>query len=226
MTEFLSPIGPPAQIVITEAYDRDTRLAEMNLSFEGLRNAVTQGHAQRGLQQQYDPKMIGGVNAWARAVRILSEEFCDAAWGWSRDDLGGQPRIFNIPLQLAVIVQAGNRLTGFADAHPRTKYPKGQRTQAAVNMNGAGRLFGALEGESEPKEGPIQTWLLLVHGSRSELRAELSLPSAMDKSNHVSDFSVRLILPMATEEFPLQRKGLPVDFPSPTVDVKVERRVG
>jgi hypothetical protein len=226
LSERLNPTEPPPQITLTDLYEIDARMASLSLSRDLIVDAIVEGNDQRGMRHTFDPVMLGGVNAWGRTVRKLSEAFCNDAWQWQRDDIYSQPRIYNTELSIALLVQSGNASTGSPRAHPKTKYPKGLRTEAAVRMNAAGQLFGPLEGERQPIKGPLTTWLLLIHSYRGEVRAELSLPNGMDKRHYVADFSERMILPIDGGGVPVKRKALPGEQPPPSVEVKVQRRIG
>jgi len=226
LSDRLNPTEPPSQIVLTDLYEIDVRMASLSLSRDLIVEAIIEGNDQRGMRHTFDPVMLGGVNAWGRAVRKLSEAFCNDTWRWQRDDIFSQPRIFNTELSLALLVQSGNASTGLPRAHPKTKYPKGLRTEAAVRMNASGQLFGPLEGERQPIRGPLTTWLLLIHSSRGGVRAELSLPNGMDKRHYVADFSERIILPIEGGGVTVKRKGLPIEQAPPSVEVIVQRRIG
>lgn len=216
------PIQPPKQIIYRDQYEVDARLAELGLHSDKLATAIAQGEYQRREAVPYDPPVTGGFNAWARATRVLGELYVPL--GWKREDLG-QPKIINGSRTIAVVASTGDRHTGNPNAHPRSKYPKGEATKLAVRQNGQGQFFGRLPDEPEPEPSNRQTWLLLMYSSVNGVQAELSLPNAMDSSNYVSDFAERVILPTVGSDGTRPIFGSEEEDLEPVmVEVMVQRR--
>jgi hypothetical protein len=78
---------------------------------------------------------------------------------------------------------------------PTTKYPKGYATAQAVDTNGQLRFdFDEVPVETPPASDELTTWFLLYQLDGDVIRAEISLPSAMD-GDRISEWEERIILP-------------------------------
>jgi hypothetical protein len=97
---------------------------------------------------------------------------------------------------MAINVAAGDPGTGRAQAIPSNKAPKGVSTADAITINQL-QLELDLPVPDIPhirgEEGPL-TWFLLLHRADTEIRCELSLPSAMSADGRITRWQERIIL--------------------------------
>jgi hypothetical protein len=195
-------------------------LAELGLTKEILHDAILRGENTRDSCTANDPPSAPGFYAWAGSVRALRDILMPK--GWKRNDDVNYSRVVNLELGVAIAVVTGDDGTGNQAVSPRTKYPKGPATQAAVTCN-QGSLFRTTvlpEPETEEQESWI-TWMLLRKRTGDTVFAELSLPSSMSKDGQVESWQSRIILEPMTFD-PL----IDVDDDSgePPIDVLVRRR--
>lgn len=184
------------QAVYSETLDIETRLRELGLSADVLREAIKRGEAHRSGCTRNDPLSFPGIAAWARTVRSLRELLIPQ--GWLRSDENKIPLIIDPLGRLAIAVATGNSDTGSAETSSKTKYPKGPATMAAVAKNAEQLAFDFYEQSIriQPKRtSDCLTWVLLFRRCSGEIRCELSLPSKIGEDGRVVDWVERIILP-------------------------------
>lgn len=206
---------------VYQQQDAHVRLAELGLTYPVLRDAILVGELARSSCTSNDPPALAGFLGWGRTTRGLREATIPLGWKPSED---GQLSTTVHPAgAIAIAVATGDHGTGIAIATPKTKYPKGPATAAAVerNLQQLGLFDTKVElAEERPKPG-IVTWLLLMARNAVEIRCELSLPGRIGLDERVEDWAERIILdPISVEPTPdLGKLDEATDF-----DVSVERR--
>lgn len=206
--------------------DVDSRLAELGLVTELVRQPVMQGMLARSECTPNDPPLTAGFITWSRTVRCLRESLIPQPYRWERSDEGSYSLVVSPDGKLAIAVATGDENTGNPDITPLTKSPKGPNTQKAIEVNQCqGLLFDVLT-ELEVLENVHSdrvTWILLQHydQARKEVRFELSLPNSY--SGKVDGWSERIIFGAIPLD-PALDIPVPV-FPSlPDIDVPLRRR--
>src|SRR5438105_6743044 len=121
-------------------------LAELGLTPEVLNDAILRGETARDSCTANDPPNSPGFYSWAGTGRALRDIL--VALGWVINDDVNYSRVVNEELNIAIAVVTGDEATGNRDFSPKTKYPKGPATQAAVTVNQAS-LFGETSGPAE-----------------------------------------------------------------------------
>lgn len=169
-------------------------LAELGLKLQDLVDAINAGELARRGCTANDPPTAPGYSAWSRIVRTLRD--INLAKEWTKND-AGLSTVINPDGTLAIAVAAGDAFTG-TDKNPSTKYPKGRATHDAVEANQL-ELFAT--GPKKRAKGPL-TWILLVHATTTEVRAELSLPESIDDAGYVRTWTRRIPLPPQPVELP------------------------
>ncbi len=199
-----------------EVTDALTKIGETNGL---LLDAILRGENSRDSCTINDPPSAPGFYSWAGTVRALRDILIPL--GWVRNDDVNYSRVVNAELNIAIAVVTGDEGTGNKDISPKTKYPKGPATQAAVSCN-QGNLFGmeTPEPELEAEEG-WTTWMLLRKRTGDLVYAELSLPSLMSKDGQVERWETRIILEPMTFD-PLI--DIDDDSGEPPIEVLVRRR--
>ena len=142
--------------------------------------------------------------------------------GWTTANDLNWPTAVSRDERVAIAVASGDENTGRPNRTPSTRRVKGPKTLDAVYAN-AEQLW--LFDDMAPKahrlaSTPPVTWILLFFSSKSELRAELSLP-IRSRAGKISSWQDRIILPSQPIELPINVAE--PDF-GPDIDIKIERR--
>lgn len=217
---------PSAPTWHTDPPDVEARLAEIGgLTVTILHEAAIQGEIGRASCTANHPRLAGGFNAWADSTRSLRDQLLPL--GWSKSDEGGYALTITPDGQQAVVVASGDEHTGSLYFQPKTRSPKGPRTQEVVAQNAVQlSLFGEDEIPwptiaIEPTSGTVAlTWLLLIHRTDEGLRIELSLPDLIGDDGRPERWPERIILPSI--DFTNGPSGIP-NYPDdgPEFDVDV-----
>src|SRR5437016_4031643 len=120
-------------VVRQEPRDVHSRLAELGLDEESLKDAVRRGQLAFLNCTPNHPPPFPGMSAWAETVCALREYVIPIGWQRSNDNnyalsvkLGGQ---------IAIAVATGNDGTGRPDVTPSTNARKGPSTLEAIAVN-------------------------------------------------------------------------------------------
>jgi hypothetical protein len=152
------------------------------------------------------PGAAPGVIRWIHSVATLREAL--APYGFVEDESDQLSKAVNRERRIAIVPATGSAKTGLpyyvAKRGPTTKYPRGERTIAAVERNSQLPLFLTAEDERQA-EPAFQTWMLLQHATAEEVRSELSLPASISAGGFISSWEERFILP------PHDNEGGPID---------------
>jgi hypothetical protein len=99
------------------------------------------------------------------------------------------------------------------------KNPKGPRAVEMIDYNVIQRNFFYEVEDSKI----IKTYILLYFNDKSEIRSELSVPSAIDKNGYIGAWSERIILPSQPIDgnFTKITKNQEIDD---DIDIKVEKK--
>lgn len=211
--------------VKTRRIEVTNALAELGLDEQTLVDAILQGETARDSCTANDPPIAPGFNAWAITVRVLREELIPKKW--TRNDTGNYSTVVSPDGAIAIAVVTGDDNTGLPDAVPKTKYPKGPATQAAVFANER-FLFPEMEAVHQAEVAEVEaaekriTWMLLKRRSEDLVFAELSLPASMTNDGNVEEWLIRIIIGPT----PVGESGKVVDEDSSEeqIDVPVRRR--
>ncbi|MDR0945119.1 MAG: hypothetical protein LBM66_03015 [Bifidobacteriaceae bacterium] len=193
---YVDPIYEPA---IFDGADAGQRLSVLGLDFGVLQEALDAGDIAARQPGKYHPTMAPGVERWLETVGRLRELL--AARGWTSDDTRNVPRALSPDGLVALGVMSGTAAVGRAGFTPQAAHRRGPATQRAVDINQS--MFEQLELNVEvlladmaaERNAQRQSWFLLYHRELAgELRAEVSLPTAMD-NGRVLRWKERIILP-------------------------------
>jgi hypothetical protein len=191
--------------------DRDSRLAVLGLDAIAIEKMVLHGLMARQACSPLAPPSYPGVTQWAET--IVGSRLLLIPKGWVPNDAHNYSRIINPDATIAIVVATGDEQTGIASAEPRTKYPKGPETAAAVQANKQMEFPGlAIAALDKVAGSEIETWILLPSTNDFEMRYELSRPKAQDKDGRVIAWSDRIIFP------PIEIEGLPGRDDKPRTD--------
>lgn len=201
-----------------------SRLAQLGLEEEPLREAAAKGQLAVDNCTDNHPRMFPPLVGWAETVRGLRDYVATLGWGKSDD------RNYALALdpngRVAIAVATGNEQTGVVSGTPATKASKGPSTLEAVLVNQAqfdlfSDLKAASDAHAQSEEDKRATWILLIHRALGETRVELSLPVAIGADGRVTDWRERIILGSIPRD-PQPLRIVPPD--QPDLDVQVTRR--
>lgn len=175
------------------------RLAELGtgLTVELLHDVMADSEVARASATPLDPLNAGGLLAYIARTRGLRSRLLP--FQWTKEDPSGCPVTVSPDGRRQIMVATGDEATG-SDAIPSTQYRKGIVMQRAVTTNVQGCLWPEFDNQ-EPRQQPTrETWILLVRRDERadgaiEVRAELSLPSRMEK-NFPTEWQERIVLPV------------------------------
>ncbi|SDN84887.1 hypothetical protein SAMN05660199_00838 [Klenkia soli] len=195
------------------AYEQsaDQMVSKFGFTAAFLRDAVVAraAAAARSYAGGLYPPAASGMARWMHSVAYTREAL--SALGYEPNDTDLISKVIHRERGLAIVCAAGNPVTGvpfmLARKYPTTKWPKGERTAVAVARNNEQMTFFDELDEDEEPIRPLETWLLLQYADREEVRAELSLPAAINHRGFITDWHQRYILP------PLSNDGGIADEP-------------
>lgn len=189
------------------------RLAQMGLTVAQLTETLRQGDEARGRVSPLTPRTFPGQTMWAECVTELRRQLVPLGSGWRTDSGRNFETVLNDSLGLAIAIVGGNSRTGLAGAPlPATARPRGPISLARVSDN---REAPAPLPGFRVTTSKIRTWFLLIHGSDTEVRAELSLPTSWSGDRVVDQWAERILLPGIDS----QGAVTPDDRPVPAVPI-------
>lgn len=207
-----------------QPHDRDARLYALGLDHATVEEIALYGLRARQRVSPLAPPSFPGTTQWAET--IVGARLILVPREWSPNDSHNFSRIVSPNGRIAIIVATGDELTGIATAEPRTKHPKGAKTEAAVEVNVQLEIPGLSLVTEKDLVAPPETWVYLIHTNDSEMRYELSRPKTQDIEGRVIAWSHRIILPpIDLEALPSRDDGDQSDDDdgSGGIDVPVER---
>jgi hypothetical protein len=209
-------------VVHTSTIDVVNALAQLGLTPDILIESIRRGEIGRDSCTKNDPPNAPGFYAWAGTVRALRDILMPQKW--MRNDEDCYPRVINADKTIAITVVTGDDGTGKSSANPKTKYPKGAATQAAISCNQQSlrfEEFPPIEDEADETAETWITWMLLRKRTGDSVFAELSLPSSMTKDGQVESWQTRIILDPILIDPNIEVED---DSSEPPIDVPVRRR--
>ncbi|MGB7602558.1 MAG: hypothetical protein WBM24_19805 [Candidatus Sulfotelmatobacter sp.] len=201
------------------------RLAELGIALEALQRAISAGHVARITCTENDPPFIPGTEAWRYTVVTLRDELCPR--GWRKADPGNYSLVINDARQINIVVASGDAFTRRAHGSPRTKSLKGLYTEAATIRNRVeGDLFPETLADDVRRVATMleyPTWILLIHITDDEYRAELSLPVVME-DDQITSWEERIFIPDSSDTSGGELIAPTADDHGPDIDVPVRRK--
>jgi hypothetical protein len=200
-----------------------TRLTELGLVEQTLRDAVQDGLHHAFLCTKHDPPPLPGFLAWGKTMRFLRDHLVPL--GWTNSNARNYATVITPDGSFAITVAAGDSNTGRTQdgVVPTTRSEKGPATRDAVNRNQLS-FADISEDFPRPKPSATQTWLVLHHADETagEIRIELSLPASMTKDGFVTEWRERIILTPIPLNAALETTAEPEV--GDEIEVNVERR--
>jgi hypothetical protein len=188
-----------AVLVEQQAVDR---LAQLGLSTQQISRVVLRADAEAKMCNDLDPPIMEGMSRYGKTVRSLREELLPM--GWTYDNAGNYCRTTHPSGEFAIVASSGDANTGIwvPGQNPTTKYPKGQTTARAIEVNDQ-IAFDLGEGFEADEIAPaaVKTWYLLYRISDSDIFVELSFPTGIE-GGIIATWDERIILPPVTRHEP------------------------
>lgn len=180
--------------VIEREQDVDSRLAELGLTRGRLVAAILSGDAGASGSTALHPPGNPGYRRWADTVTGLRMQLLPH--GWLHSNAFNYCTVFNPDTRVAIVVMAGDSMTGSRLGVPSSKYPKGDVTAQRLRVNQQQTsLFPDLKSAGEVAEQDCTTWVLVQRSDEIGIHAELSRARSMNNSGYVVDWYERLLLP-------------------------------
>lgn len=203
----------PETIIFDEPESANARLASLHLSRQVLIDTLVQANMYCARLTSHHPLLYKYGVLTGEAVAALRDLLVPQ--GWEVRNEGHYELVFNPKLNMSIAVASGNEGTGDRLRVPSNKSEKGPRTAKAIKDNQTADLFP----ETRPtvlEEFPIiETWILLHHRCRSEIRLELSRPNSFDATERfVTGWSERILLgniSLGNDPTPMLMPQLPED---------------
>ena len=196
------PMQPQRRVIQPE--DAEERLRDFSMTVEMIHQCISVGDsARRRVMLPVFPATFPGTTMWAETLaewrRQLRKRSREYDIGRSR----GYETVYSAERRVAFTVVAGDSFTGKDGARPpRLTRPKGVVTKERVDRNretAIGLVQLALIPDENDKKPPpdelCDTWFLIVHAAKDEVRIELSLPVDLDGDSVVSEYYERILLP-------------------------------
>jgi hypothetical protein len=211
--------------VYSDPRDVKSRLAELGLKAEILREALQRGLAAWASCTPNHPTNFAGMYMWGEAVNAVRELLYPE--GWTRSDSGNLPMTVDAAKRVSIIVSTGDEFTGKVDLIPSTRSSKGPRTVNVVEGNAQQMTLFDLRSRPDILEQSAEklTWIFLFYRDRpsNEVRCELSCPVNMNEDGQIDAWAERIILPAIP--FGGDKVEIPTDVPqTPNVVVNIKRR--
>jgi hypothetical protein len=209
-----------------EAGDVRSRLYELGLEEEPLKEAVGRGQLAFLNCTPNHPPPFPGMSAWAETVSALREYVIPL--GWYRSNDNNYALSINPTGEMAIAVATGDDGTGRADATPSTNARKGPSTLEAITVNQLQFSFmnerpaparEATSGQNNHRA----TWILLIRRASKEVRCELSLPISIGEDGHIDGWRERILLGSIPLDGDLA-EAVPSSPPLPDIRIDVQRR--
>ncbi|MFC7619383.1 hypothetical protein [Microlunatus sp. GCM10028923] len=203
--------------VVTFDRTAEHRLHDLGLDVPLLVRALQRADAEAKQTTGLEPPTAEGSTRYFKTVRFLREELVPL--GWDPDNYRNFCRTVHPSRRHSIVVSSGDEFTGL-DIHgtsPRTKYPKGDLTEVAVQRNAVQDAFDFGEEFAEPIAERVRvesTWYLLQYTTPQHIQAEVSLPTAF-KNGMITDWQERILLPLITREDPGSAEGATFSDPGP-----------
>jgi len=203
------------------------RLAELGLHHGLFVTGIKAGEVARATCTRNDPSNAGGTLAFFRTIRSLRESLIPK--GWQAIEPNGLPLVANLNGGIAIAISTGDQGTGFPDREVKTKYSKGDATQAVLDEGREYQLaldLGPIAYRTRfpKKETPrFATWYLLRHRVKNVVHFEFSLPVEIGSKGRISVWKERLFFPSIAIEPVLDDLEAQNDDTVEEIDVAVER---
>jgi len=210
---------------LSEGPDAESRLRELDLDLEGLVSVVRQGEYARMEATDNDPQNAAGTDAYRYRVRGLRDVYRPTG-KWDKGVDSGLELLVSVDGKRRVVTRGGDAGVGRRDAVPQPKQQVGESTVRAAHVNSQlslFELFGVTDAGVDAPE--IETWMLLVYRTGDTVRAELSLPSGIDKDDRALGWIERIILPdLDLSDSPAKSEGESGDGEPEPIHVPVTRK--
>ena len=196
--------------------EANDRLQQLGLTTGMLQRALLRADAESKMVTGLEPPTAEGTTRYFKTVRFLREALVPMER--ATNDYKNFCRTIHPSGEFSIVTSSGDSNTGVfvPGQHPSTKYPKGDLTAMAVQLN-AGQFvldLGETFEDEEPALVEIETlWFLIQRVTADTIFAELSLPTSIE-GGLIRQWEERIILDPITRQDPLpfdETQDLPDD---------------
>ncbi|NJA56278.1 hypothetical protein [Streptomyces sp. NEAU-H3] len=187
------------------------RLRTLGVRWKYFEEAIRSGEAGRREATPSEPPTAPGLRDWIARVGMLRYTMAIEE-GWTPHNHNNMALSVNPERTIALGVLAGDAGTGWPQATPKSRYPKGSAFSEAVANNltlFSNADLGHPEVLDEETVAALDLWLLLTHrvrtGDKVTVYSELSRPRDVSSSGYIVGWHERVILPALTFESVIER---------------------
>lgn len=186
----------PSQETLTfKGLDAINKLREMELSYEILANAASNGYKMKKKKSKYAPPICKSISFWENTIVMLREQLIEKQ-GWHICDDYNLNRTISPKSDYSIVVSSGNANVG-KNVNPTTLNKKGQLSAAVVDVNNVVQLSLFPIQSSKTKKYNVERiphWFFLYYNDGNKIWLELSLPRQIGKDGRISSWFQRIIL--------------------------------
>lgn len=180
--------------VFVKELEVNSQLRAMGLDRRRLLNVIRAAVIGYGDVTPFDPPSARGFEPWRYATRGARETFVPGGEGWEQDDTANFSIIRHDVRKLKIAAMNCDDATGKIDPLDPDHGPRNRSKKGILHARAIGSSSGWIPGLPRPYPLPEhETWYLCLYIIDDQVRAELSLPAAIENS-YVVAWTKRIIL--------------------------------
>lgn len=213
---------PAQNVIISDPVEVAEHLDRLGLPLDFLNEGRMAWARAAAGASPFGPVTGPGTLGWIEGVSFIRQGM--TLRGWMPTDIRNWPLIVSPDRRTGLTLATGDHMTGLKSGpQPTTKNTKGFMVADAARKNGRQIMLNfpiqeivSRPQRAKPSEAPDLVWILLAFATPTELRAELSVPTAIDRRKVVG-WGMRLLLPSIPREpspgvHRSEEEVAPVDF--------------
>lgn len=204
--------------IVHSAADVATRLNELGLKEELLREALRQANLYRVRTTNHHPRLYRYQVMTAETIAALRDLLVPE--GWQKLDEGQYELTLNPSGTMAIAVASGDDNVAQVERTPSNKSPKGRHTIAAIESNRQADMFADLL-PVKVVDTIRDTWVLLHRVTKDGIHSELSRPTEISEDGMIAFWSERILL----GKIELDGDPVPITAPDqPDIDILISKK--
>lgn len=208
-------------IVIQEEEEVHKKLEELGLSVNILNNATASAYLAKCNLTLNDTRMYKGLTPWNEVNKTLRNDLPK----WEKYTHCGVEGIISPSGKFKVIPCSGNIYTGDANNDSSNRYSKGIAALDIIEKSIQGSLFEN-NYNMDKNTNIVKTYIFLYRITEKEIKAELSVPSYINKNGFIGAWAERIILPSQSTDYELiETISSPIDYVSDIIDIPFSKKI-